>query len=241
MKFIKGNIKSSNFVSTLLQDFYMKNIEQFYHPDIIKYAEEHTSEENDVLKKINRNTHLKMLRPRMLSGTFQGKLLEFLSVFIKPEAVLEIGSYVGYSAICFAKGLQENGIIDTIEVDEELEDTIKENIRLAKMEDKICVHIGDAMQIIPTLKKQYDLIFLDADKRNYVSYYHSIFPLLKKGGYILADNVLWSGKVCYEQPSGDKESKEIKEFNDLIQKDERVENILLPIRDGLMLIRKIDE
>ncbi|MDL2314917.1 O-methyltransferase [Bacteroidales bacterium OttesenSCG-928-C19] len=218
----------------------MKNIECFYHPDIIEYAEQHTSEENDVLKKINRNTNLKMLRPRMLSGAFQGKLLEFFSEFIKPENVLEIGSYVGYSAICLAKGLQYGGTIDTIEVDEELEDIIKENIQLAGMENKIHLHIGDAMQIIPTLNKQYDLIFLDADKRNYVNYYHLIFPFLKKGGYLLADNVLWSGKVCYEQPAGDKESRVMKEFNDLIQSDKRVENILLPIRDGLMLARKVD-
>ena len=219
----------------------MKNIEHFYHPDIIKYADEHTSPENETLKKINRNTHLKMLRPRMLSGAFQGKLLEFLSTMICPKRVLEIGSYVGYSAICLTKGLQEGGVVDTIEIDEELEDTIKENICLAGVEDRVFPHIGNALEIIPSLGKQYDLIFLDADKRNYVNYYHLILPFLKTGGYLLADNVLWGGKVCYEQPSGDKESRIMKEFNDLVMGDERVENILLPIRDGLYLIKKIAE
>ena len=174
----------------------------------------------------------------MLSGAYQGKLLEMISAMMQPRKVLEIGAYVGYSAICLAKGLQPDGKLHTIEVDEELEDIILKAVSDAGLSDKIKLHIGNALDIIPTLKDSFDLIFIDADKINYKNYYDMAIPLLRKGGMVVLDNILWSGTVVYPQPKGDKETAVLKELNDFIQTDPRVENILLPIRDGLMICMK---
>ena len=212
-----------------------KVITDFVHPDIDRYSEEHTSGETPMMAKLNRWTHVKMARPRMLSGAYQGKLLEMISAMVQPEKVLEIGTYVGYSAICLAKGLKPNGELHTIEVDEELEDIILKAVADAGLDNKIKLHIGNALDIMPTLQHTFDLIFIDADKINYKNYYDMAIPLLRKGGIVVLDNILWSGKVVYPQPKGDKETAVLKELNDFIQTDPRVENILLPIRDGLMI------
>ncbi len=216
----------------------MKTIPNFLHPDIEQYAENHTSPELDELQRLNRWTHLKMPRPRMLSGAYQGKLLEMISCMVQPKYVLEIGTYVGYSAICLAKGLQPDGKLYTLEADEELEDIIVDSIHRAGLSQQIQLCIGNALDILPTLSVPFDIAFIDADKINYLNYYEFVLPLMRKGGIILFDNILWSGKVLYEPHKGDKETLVLKELNEKIQTDTRVENILLPIRDGLMLCRK---
>ncbi len=215
-----------------------KVITEFIHPDIDRYSEEHTSPETDMMAQLNRWTHVKMARPRMLSGAYQGKLLEILSAMVQPSNVLEIGAYVGYSAICLAKGLQPNGKLHTVEVDEELEDIILKAVGDAGLSDKIELHIGNALEILPTLNQMFDLVFIDADKINYKNYYDMVIPMVRQGGIVVLDNILWSGKVVYPQPKGDKETAVLKELNDYIQSDPRVENILLPIRDGLMICIK---
>lgn len=215
-----------------------KVITEFIHPDIDRYSEEHTSPETDMMAQLNRWAHVKMARPRMLSGAYQGKLLEILSAMVQPSNVLEIGAYVGYSAICLAKGLQPNGKLHTVEVDEELEDIILKAVGDAGLSDKIELHIGNALEILPTLNQMFDLVFIDADKINYKNYYDMVIPMVRQGGIVVLDNILWSGKVVYPQPKGDKETAVLKELNDYIQSDPRVENILLPIRDGLMICIK---
>lgn len=215
-----------------------KVITEFIHPDIDRYSEDHTSPETDMMAQLNRWTHVKMARPRMLSGAYQGKLLEILSAMVQPSNVLEIGAYVGYSAICLAKGLQPNGKLHTVEVDEELEDIILKAVGDAGLSDKIELHIGNALEILPTLNQMFDLVFIDADKINYKNYYDMVIPMVRQGGIVVLDNILWSGKVVYPQPKGDKETAVLKELNDYIQSDPRVENILLPIRDGLMICIK---
>ena len=174
----------------------------------------------------------------MLSGHFQGRLLSMLSHMIQPERILEIGTYTGYSAICLAEGLTENGKLTTIDINEELEDIAREFIQKANLDNKIEYIIGDAMQIVPQLDEQYDLVFIDADKKNYCNYYHLVFDKVKPGGYILADNVLWSGKVVEDYEALDSETKIIMDYNKMVHEDPRVQEILLPIRDGLMLARK---
>jgi predicted O-methyltransferase YrrM len=174
----------------------------------------------------------------MLSGEIQGKFLEFLCLMLKPQRVLEIGTFTGFATICMAKALPENSIIDTIEVDDELHDTIVTFLNKAGVSHKVNPHFGDACQIIPNLGNSYDLVFIDGDKREYTEYYNLIFPFVKNGGYIIADNVLWNGKVL-DKNSTDVQTLEILKFNNTVQNDERVENILLPLRDGLMLIRKL--
>ncbi len=216
-----------------------KIITNFVHPDIEDYAEKHTSPENEVLTKLNRWTHLRMTRPRMLSGAYQGKLLEMISYIMKPSKILEIGAYVGYSAVCLAKGLENDGILHTIEADEELEDIILKTINDANLDNKIKLHIGEALNVLPSIDEEFDLVFIDADKINYINYYEQVLPKVRTGGIIILDNILWSGKVVYTQPKLDKETATLIQLNDLIQNDPRVENLLLPIRDGLMICRKI--
>lgn len=216
-----------------------KIITNFVHPDIEDYAEKHTSPENEVLTKLNRWTHLRMTRPRMLSGAYQGKLLEMISYMMKPSKILEIGAYVGYSAVCLAKGLENDGILHTIEADEELEDIILKTINDANLDNKIKLHIGEALNVLPLIDEEFDLVFIDADKINYINYYEQVLPKVRTGGIIILDNILWSGKVVYAQPKLDKETATLIQLNDLIQNDPRVENLLLPIRDGLMICRKI--
>ncbi len=211
----------------------------FLPENITAYSEKHTSEEPEIVKKLNRATHIEVLQPRMLSGHLQGRLLKMLVQMIKPSRILEIGTYTGYSAICMAEGLDKNGIIHTIDINEELEDITHRFIKEAGFTKQIKQYIGDAVKIIPTINESFDLVFMDADKENYLTYYDLIIEKLSAGSYILADNVLWSGKVTEVAKLNDKETAHLQEFNAQVQMDDRVENILLPIRDGLMLIRKI--
>ena len=211
---------------------------EFIDQKLDDYVCAHTENEPEVLNALNRKTHLTVLRSRMLSGHFQGRLLSMLSHMIQPERILEIGTYTGYSAICLAEGLTENGKLTTIDINEELEDIAREYIQKANLENKIEYIIGDAMQIVPQLDEQYDLVFIDADKKNYCNYYHLVFDKVKPGGYILADNVLWSGKVVEDYEALDSETKIIMDYNKMVHEDPRVQEILLPIRDGLMLARK---
>lgn len=207
-------------------------------PKFEKYSEDHTSKESEVLYRLNRETHIKTLMPRMISGHVQGQFLGMISQMIQPKAILEIGTYTGYSAICLAKGLGLDGVIHTIEMNPEHETMAKKYFQEAGIEHQVSYHLGDAMEIIPTLNEIFDLVFIDADKENYLNYYHLVFDKVKSGGYFLVDNVLWSGKVLTKPDSEDKEALGIIEFNDFIQADDRVENLLLTMRDGLMLIRK---
>lgn len=211
----------------------------FTETDIHDYASLYTSEEPDVLKELNRETHVKMIYPRMLSGHLQGRLLSMISKMIQPTKILEIGTYTGYSAICLSEGLQKNGQIHCIEINPELEEIIQKYVEKSGIRSKFKLHIGDAIHIIPTLKENYDLVFIDADKEQYLQYYQLIFNKVKKGGYIIADNVIWNGKVLLETKKTDKETEGIKNFNEFIKNDKRVENILLPFRDGIMIIKKI--
>jgi caffeoyl-CoA O-methyltransferase len=211
---------------------------EFIEEKIDTYVCEHTSQESDLLKELNRQTHVQILQPRMLSGHFQGRLLSMLSCMIRPTSILEIGTYTGYSALCLAEGLQEDGKLITIDCNVELEDFTKEYISKSPFANRIELMVGNAKEIIPNLQQDFDLVFIDADKDAYLHYYTMLIDKLKSGAYILADNVLWSGKVVEKVNDNDKDTKSLIEFNRFIQNDERVENILLPFRDGLMLIRK---
>ena len=208
------------------------------HEALSEYADRHTSDEPAALKELNRETHAKVLMPRMLSGHLQGRLLSLISHMIRPKLVLEIGTYTGYSAICFAEGLQQGGMVHTIDINDELEPLIKRYIEKSGMKDKITTHFGDAKIILPSLTGPFDLVFIDADKFNYSVYYDLVFDKVKTGGIILADNVLWSGKVLEDQTNKDKDTSALIEFNKKIQADSRVENVMLTIRDGLLAIRK---
>ena len=203
------------------------------------YCEEHTSCESELLAKLNRETHLKILRPRMLSGHLQGQLLTMLSKMIAPKYILEIGTYTGYSALCLAEGLQENGELHTIEIDLELEDFIRHFFEKSNFQSQIKLHIGDALTWINKIGLPWDLVFIDAEKKEYLSYYNAILPLIRKGGYILVDNVLWNGKIIEPVAKNDEDTKAILAFNDYIQNDKRVKNLLLPFRDGMMIIEKL--
>lgn len=211
---------------------------EFIDPKLDDYVCSHTDEESALLQDLNRRTHLKILNPRMLSGQFQGRLLAMISHMIRPERILEIGTYTGYSALCFAEGLAADGKITTIDINEELEDFVRGYIAEAGMEDRIEYVLGDAMQLIPAMDEQFDLVFIDADKENYCHYYDLVFDKVKPGGYILADNVLWSGKVVGDYEKADRDTKILMDYNRKVHEDPRVENILLPVRDGLMLARK---
>ncbi len=208
-------------------------------PQIEKYIEDHTTPESELLKELNRQTHLRTFYPRMLSGNVQGKFLEMICWMIQPERVLEIGTFTGYSAIVMAQGLPKDGLIYTIEVNEEMETFIHEYISKSGLERKIKLLMGDALKIIPTLEEEFDLVFIDADKEQYVDYYKLAKTKLKKGGFIIADNVLWSGKVLEKSSKTDKETQGIVEFNEFVKNDPEVEQVMISIRDGLMLIRKV--
>ncbi|PRY99893.1 putative O-methyltransferase YrrM [Marinilabilia salmonicolor] len=205
--------------------------------DLDNYIENHTSPEDDLLYNLRRQTHLKLLRPRMVSGPVQGQLLTMLCQMIQPQTVLEIGTFTGYSAICMARGLGQNGHIDTIERDDELESFIRSWVQKAKLEDKITLHIGDALQVIKTIEKKYDLVFMDGDKREYPKYYEAIMTRMNAGGFILADNILWNGKVVEAIDPTDEYTRGILQFNTMVKEDPRVEQVILPVRDGLMMIR----
>lgn len=212
---------------------------EFIDESIEEYALKHTSEENTLLSELNRNTWLKVLQPRMLSGHLQGRVLSLLSKLKQPKRILEIGTYTGYSAICLAEGLSDDGKLITIDKNEELEDLARTYIDQSHYAHQIEIKIGNAMDIIPELDKNFDLVFIDADKENYLHYYSALIEHLPKGAMIIADNVLWSGKVIKETAKGDSETESIKAFNDFVQNDEGVDNLLLPVRDGLMIITKL--
>ncbi|MBX2946297.1 MAG: class I SAM-dependent methyltransferase [Cyclobacteriaceae bacterium] len=209
----------------------------FLNADLVRYAEQHTSSESELLKRINRETHAQVLMPRMLSGHLQGRLLAMVSSMLRPKRILEIGTYTGYSAICLAEGLAPQGILITIDINEELEDRVRQYFNEAGISRRVDYRIGNALEIIPQLQGPFDLVFIDADKENYARYYDLVFNLVPLGGYILADNVLWSGKVLDQKP--DKDTRAIMAFNLKVQQDKRVENLLLPVRDGIMIARKV--
>ena len=210
----------------------------FLPSEIDDYALKNSDAELDVLKQLNRETHLKMTMPQMLSGHMQGLMLQMFSKMIRPKNILEIGTFTGYSAICLAQGLQNGGMLHTIDVNEEFKEIITRYIKEAGLGDKITLHMGSAVNILPPLKEEFDLVFIDADKENYSTYYDLVFPKVKQGGYIIADNVLWSGKILNSPMKMDIETKSLYEYSGKIQSDSRVENVLLPLRDGLMIARK---
>ena len=204
---------------------------------LAQYIESSSTVEDDLLNSINRQTHLKVLNPRMLSGPVLGKFLEFISFMSRPENILEIGTYTGYSAICLARGLNEKGRLVTIERNDELKDMILTNFERSGLQNRIDLRIGNALEIIPLLDAEFDLIFIDADKTEYLEYYTLAIDKLRKGGFILVDNVLWDGKVISD--NSEPETLSIRAFNEFVKKDGRVENIILSLRDGINLIRKI--
>lgn len=202
-----------------------------------EYVAQHSENEPELLARLNKETHQKILQPRMLSGHFQGRVLSMFSKLIRPQHILEIGTYTGYAALCLAEGLPENGTLDTIDNNEELVDFQKKYFDQSPWANQIQQHLGNALEIIPTLHKKFDLVFIDADKENYINYFHMIVPMMNKGGVILSDNVLWSGKVLEEVKANDKSTKVLLEYNELLKNDPRVETVLLPIRDGLTMSR----
>ena len=205
------------------------------------YIHNHTSPEDDYLRELDRETHLKVLGSRMLSGHLQGQILSMISCMIKPRNILEIGTFTGYSALCLAKGLAEGGQLHTIEIDDELESIARKYILKSGMADRIVQHIGDARQIIPSINQSFDLVFIDADKREYCDYYRMVFDRVLVGGFILADNVLWDGKVVDPNAANEEQTRGILEFNDLVQNDGRVKNVILPVRDGILIVQKVSE
>jgi len=206
-----------------------------------QYISNHTSPEEDYLWELDRETHQKVLHPRMLSGYLQGQILSMISCMIRPKNILEIGTFTGYSALCLAKGMDEGGQLHTIEIDDELETLAKKYFLKSGMADRIIQHVGDALKIIPTIKESFDLVFIDADKREYCNYYHLIFDRIPVGGFLLADNVLWDGKVIDPEAAGEEQTRGILEFNDLVKNDPRVRNVILPVRDGIMMVQKVTE
>jgi len=211
----------------------------FLPEKIENYAQDHTSPENELLHELNRQTHLKVLQPRMLSGHLQGRLLSFVSKMIRPKNILEIGTYTGYSALCLAEGLAEGGKLTTIEIDPEIADFAQRYFDRSNYANQIDLQVGDALDILDKSQEVYDFVFIDADKGNYVNYLNLIYAKLAPGGYLLADNVLWSGKVTAPITEKDEDTKVLVAFNAQIHQDTRFENILLPIRDGLMLAKKL--
>lgn len=205
--------------------------------DIEKYIDEHSEQEPEVLACLSRATHQKILRPRMLSGNLQGQLLKMLCRMNHARRVLELGTFTGYAAISMAMGLEEDGVVHTVDINDEIEEFTREYIDRSGLSDRIVFHIGDACEIIPQLDEMFDLVFIDADKRQYADYYRLVFDKVRPGGIIVADDVLWEGKVL-DEASRDAQTRGILDFNALVQADGRIENLLLPIRHGLMLIRK---
>ena len=206
--------------------------------DLDKYILDHIDEEDPVLQELDRETHLKVLGARMLSGNLQGQVLTMLSKMIQPERILEVGTFTGYSAICLAKGLTKTGKLITIEMDDELESFSKKYFEKAGLTDKIEQRIGPALEIIPEIDETFDLVFLDADKKEYTEYFRLVFDKLKSGGIIIADNTLWSGKVLETPADDDDQTKGSIAFNEMIKNEKRVEKVILPLRDGMTIIRK---
>ena len=208
-----------------------------FDDNLASYLESHSSLENDLLKQINRETHLKEPRAHMLSGHYQGRVLSLISKMKSPKRIIEVGTFTGYATLCLAEGLSSDGVIHTIDINEELEERVQGYFNDSVYADQIKYHIGDAIDIIPTLHDSFDLAFIDADKKNNFNYYQLILEKMPSGGIILIDNVLWKGKVLEDAP--DKQTEIILELNEKIAADKRVEKVILPIRDGLFLIRKL--
>ncbi|MCL2726752.1 MAG: O-methyltransferase [Bacteroidales bacterium] len=207
--------------------------------DIDKYVQSHTSPADEALSWIERQTHLHAIHPRMLSGVVLGRFLSMVGVMLTPGRVLEIGTFTGYSALCLAKGMGPDGVLHTIECNDEWEELIRQGFSRAGLAERIVLHIGDAVAVIPQINETFDLVFIDGDKREYIAYYEAAMDKLRPGGFILADNVLWDGKVLNEPLPRDAQTQGIAAFNDHVQADPRVENVLLPLRDGLMMVRKL--
>lgn len=207
-------------------------------PLIEKYIEQHTDKEPELLRQLNRETHSKVLRPRMLSGHYQGRLLSLISQLVAPKNILEIGTYTGYSALCLAEGLRQDGALHTIDINEELYDLQRRYFDQSGMGERIHQHIGDARTIIPELDMKFDFVFIDADKPNYSTYLDLIFDKLTSGGVLLSDNVLWSGKVSQDLQEGDTSTQALIQYNKRLAEDDRFTTVMLPIRDGLTISRK---
>ncbi|HSM62584.1 MAG TPA: O-methyltransferase [Gillisia sp.] len=205
---------------------------------IDNYATAHTQAEPDVLAQLTRETYQKILQPRMLSGHFQGRLLSILSKIVNPKTILELGTYTGYSAICLAEGLKENGELHTLDINEELQTIQNKYFELSGFRNNIHQHLGEALKILPNLDMKFDLIFMDADKPNYPAYFNLIIDKLNPGGILLTDNVLWSGKVVEPLKMDDESTRALLEYNTLVATDSRLETVMLPIRDGLSLSRR---
>lgn len=211
----------------------------FLAPLLEEYVLANTREESPVLKALNRETNLKVMTPRMLAGHLQGRVLSMLSNMIRPEQILEIGTYTGYSAICLSEGLQKGGKIHTIDNNGELKEIISRYLEKAGITEKVNLYIGDAMEIIPSINEIFDLVYIDADKVNYSNYYDLVFAQVRKGGFIIADNALWNGKVLDSPEKMDEDTKAVVAYSRKVHADKRVENVIFPIRDGLMVCRKI--
>lgn len=211
----------------------------FLPEKIDEYVVDNSQKEPQILQELTKETWQRVLNPRMLSGAFQGRILSMISKIINPKDVLEIGTYTGYSAICIAEGISNEATIDTIDKNEELEDIQNRYFKKSGFRDQIKQHIGNALEIIPTLDKKFDLVFIDADKSNYCNYFNLVIGKMKKGGIILSDNVLWSGKVVEKLDKKDIDTKSLLEYNRLLNSDPRVETVLLPIRDGLSISRVV--
>jgi predicted O-methyltransferase YrrM len=211
---------------------------EIVNSEIEKYCEQHTAKESTLLQKINRETHLEVLMPRMLSGHLQGRFLAMISNMIKPKSILEIGTFTGYAALCLAEGLANDGKLITIDVNEELAPKVNAYFAQSDKAAQLNYINGNALEVIPTLHEIFDLVFIDADKKNYLAYYQLVFDKVKTGGYIIADNVLWSGKVIDKNTKTDADTIAMQHYNDLVYNDSRVEPLLLPLRDGLMICRK---
>ncbi|MGQ3677380.1 O-methyltransferase [Tenacibaculum discolor] len=211
----------------------------FLPEELDNYVVKHSQAEPKILQELGRETWQKVLNPRMLSGAFQGRVLSMISKLIQPKSILEIGTYTGYSALCLAEGLSKEGKLYTIDKNEELEELQYKYFQKSDYKDQITQYVGNAIDIIPTIDSKFDLVFIDADKSNYVNYFHLIIKKMNKGGVILSDNVLWSGKVVEELDPKDTDTKVLLEYNRLLNDDSRLETVLLPIRDGLTISRVI--
>lgn len=213
-----------------------------YHMSINEYIEQHTTPENDTLLSITRDTHLHVLNPRMMSGHVQGRVLSMLSHMLRPHRILELGTFTGYSALCLAEGLSAEGQLVTIEHNDELEDTIRQNLQLSPLGNQIKLLIGDALPLLEQMRQegeQFELVFLDADKREYKQYLEHVYPLLPIGGFVLADNVLWDGHIIDPEYDRDRQTIALREFNDYVAQSDLYEQVILPLRDGLTIIRKV--
>ena len=217
-------------------------MEKQIHPLIDKriedYCQEFCSNEDERLRYIDRQTHIKFLKPNMISGNWQGTFLKIISLLVKPKNVLELGTFTSYATLCLAEGLEEGGVVHTIERDESLEYFIRETISKFGLEEKIQLHIGNAMEVIDSIEGNFDLIFIDADKASYPAYFNKCVERLNSGGVMIADNILWYGKVVLEVKESDKETRALMNYNKLVTEDDRLDNLIIPIRDGLMVARK---